>query len=83
MRFVVLAGLALLVAFLVALVARRGYRTIALVVGTIPAGLLAAPNLRGLADPLVLVSLLLIWAAGLAGGFGGASLARRVNARRR
>lgn len=83
MRFVMLAGLTLLVTFFVALLLRRRYRTIALIVGSIPVALLAFPNLEGLANGLVLVSILLIWGAGLAGSFGGAALARRVNARRR
>lgn len=83
MGFILFAGVTFPVAFLVALVIGRAYRTIALLVATLPLAVFAGFNLSGLGDALVLVSLVLIWAAGVAGGFAGVWLARKVRDRRR
>jgi hypothetical protein len=80
MGLVALAGFSLLITFLITVVTRRGHRLVALVAGSAPAAILVAANLPGLADPLGWAVILPILAAGIAGGFVGAWLARLVHA---
>ena len=80
MGLVALAGFTLLVTFLITVVARGWHRIVALVAGSAPAALLVVAQLPGLADPLGWAVILPVLAAGIAGGFLGAWLARLVHA---
>ncbi|HYG30928.1 MAG TPA: hypothetical protein VD887_12020 [Allosphingosinicella sp.] len=81
MELIAVIGIFALVSFLISVVIRRAYRMTALVVGTVPAALVAMENVAALANPLSWFILLPIWAIGVAGGLIGAWLARMVHAR--
>lgn len=68
-----------LVAFLVTVIARRAYTATALVIGSIPAAVVAIENLPELLNPLSWFILLPIWALGVTGALVGAWLARMVH----
>jgi hypothetical protein len=80
MGLVALAGFSLLITFLITVVTRRGHRIVALTAGFAPAAILVAGNLPGLNNPLGWAVILPVLAAGVAGGFVGAWLARLVHA---
>ena len=73
---IALAAIALLVTFVVTLIAGRAYRATAFIVGSVPAVLIAGANLRGLGDPLVWFFLLMVWAPTVIAALLGAWLAR-------
>jgi len=80
MGLIALSGFTLLVTFLITVVVRRWHRIVALAVGSAPAALLVVARLPGLSDPLGWAVILPVLAAGIAGGFIGAWLARLVHA---
>lgn len=80
---VAIIGMFALLTFAIAAIARRGYRTTALVVGSIPAAVVALENLAELLNPLSWFVLLPIWLVFVAAALVGAWLARLLNERRR
>jgi uncharacterized membrane protein YfcA len=78
---IAIVGIFVLVTFLITVLMRRAYLTTALVVGTVPAAMVAMENVPALANPLSWFVLLPIWAVGVTGGLIGAWLARMVHAR--
>ncbi|HEX8364413.1 MAG TPA: hypothetical protein VF603_03910 [Allosphingosinicella sp.] len=80
MELIAVIGIFALVSFLITVVIRRAYRMTALVVGTVPAALVAMENVAELANPLSWFILLPIWGIGVTGGLIGAWLARMVHA---
>lgn len=77
----IIAGFILLATFLVAVAARRAYFRIALVVGSLPALLVAFSSPSSLANPLVLLYLFAIWLPFVIAAAVGTLLARLVHAR--
>ena len=72
-----------ILAFLLALFLRRGWKFMALMVGTLPAALLAWGTTETLGDPLTWIFILaFFWLPALAGAFGGGWLGRRLAGRR-
>ena len=81
MNSIAIPGILLLLTFLVTVIARRWYVPAAFVVGSLPAGLVAALSLPALANPLTWLVLLGIWLPSMIGALIGAGLARLVHAR--
>lgn len=81
MELIAVVGIFALVSFLITVIIRRAYRMTALVIGTVPAAMVAIENVPALANPLSWFVLLPIWAVGVTGGLIGAWLARMVHAR--
>lgn len=81
MELIAVVGIFALVSFLITVIIRRAYRMTAMVVGTIPAAIVAIENVPELANPLSWLVLLPIWAIGVTGGLIGSWLARMVHAR--
>jgi hypothetical protein len=80
MGIIAVVGIFVLITFLITVIIRRAYWMTALVVGTVPAVLVAMENVPALANPLSWFVLLPIWAVGVSGGLIGAWLARMVHA---
>ena len=70
-----------LLAFVVALIVRRGHGIIAILVGSFPAALLAAANTETLADPMTVLFVAMFLVPSLLGAIAGAALARSLAAR--
>ena len=81
MELIAVVGIFALISFSITVILRRAYRMTAMVVGTVPAAMVAIENVPALVNPLSWFVLLPIWAIGVTGGLIGAWLARMVHAR--
>lgn len=81
MGLVAVFGTFVLIAFLVTVVIRRAYWRTAMIVGSIPAAVVAVENPAAMLNPLTWLFMLWLWGFCVAGGFTGAWLAKLVHAR--
>ena len=81
MGLVAMFGILALTAFLVTVVIRRAYRTTGLIVGSIPAAVVAIESPWAMLNPMSWPFMLSLWVFCVAGGLAGAGLARLVHSR--
>lgn len=80
MGMIAVFGIFVLVAFLVTVIIRRAYWTTGLIVGSVPAALVAVESPAAMINPLSWPVMLSLWGFCCAGGLTGAWLAKLVHA---